>query len=204
MTQRQLRLGLAVLCVGLASVVVTEISVAAFGAVAPLSRETSAAPRVEMPLLPDIDSMVSEILKRPLFSSNRLPYEEIVEAEEEAGEDEPQQLKARLAGVAIRPEGREALFEPEGGKPVVVKEGGQIDGWTVRAIRTDQVLLSNALGDEILRPAYAPPRVRRPPQRVATTNGAVPRTQQANGGAPNGAPTLRTPQTAPGSRQERK
>jgi hypothetical protein len=204
MTQRLLRLGLAVLCTGLVAVVATEISVGAFSVAVPSIPETRTAARVEMPPLPDIDAMVSEILGRPLFSSSRLPYEEVAEAEEDEGEGEPQQLQSRLTGVAIRPEGREALFERDGGKPVAVKEGGQIDGWTVKSIRTDQVLLSNTLGDEVLKPAFAPARVRRPPQRVAATNGAAAQTGQNTEAAANGAPTIRSPKAASGSRQGQK
>jgi hypothetical protein len=204
MTQRLLRLGLAVVCTGLVAVVATEISVGAFSAAIPSAPEVRTSARVEMPPIQDIDSMVSDILERPLFSSSRLPYEEVAEAEEDESEDEPQQLQSRLTGVAIRPEGREALFEREGGKPVAVKEGGQIDGWIVKSIRTDQVLLSNPLGDEILRPTYAPQRVRRPPLRVAATNGAAPQAQPGTDAAANGKPTIRAPQTAPGSRQGRR
>jgi len=204
MTQPLLRLGLAVVCTGLVAVVATEISVGAFSAAIPSAPESRTPARVEMPPIQDIDSMVAEILERPLFSSSRAPYEEVAEAEEDESEDEPQQLQSRLTGVAIRPEGREALFERDGGKPVAVKEGGQIDGWIVKSIRTDQVLLSNPLGDEILKPAFAPPRVRRPPQRVAATNGAAPQAQPATEAAAKGAPTIRAPQTAPGSRQRPK
>ena len=202
MTQRVLRLGLAVVCTGLAAVIAAEISVSAFSPAAPSAPEARTAARVEMPPLPNIDSMVSEILERPLFSSSRLPYEEFVEAETDESEYEPPQLQSRLTGVAIRPEGREALFEREGGKPVAVKEGEQIDGWTVKAIHTDQVLLSNALDEELLRPTHAPRRVRPPAQRIAATNGSAPQAQQNNGAAANGAPTIRTPQAAPDIRQE--
>jgi hypothetical protein len=200
MTQRLLRLGLAVLCTGIAAVVITEISVGAFTAVVPPVQAVGTEARIEMPPVPDIDSMVAEILKRPLFSSSRLPYEEVVGIEEDDGEEKPPQLQSRLTGVAIRPEGREALFEREGGKPVAVREGGQIDGLTVKTIRTDQVTLSNVLGDEIVKPTYAPPRVRRPPQRVAATPAA----SQNNAAAVNGTPATRSPQAAPPGRQERK
>ncbi len=205
MTQHLLRLGLAVLCAGLGAVVVTEISVNAFTPdVSPISTAGAPLP-ADMPPMQDIDSLVAAILERPLFSSSRLPYEEIAEIEDEGdGEEEPQQLQARLTGVAIRPEGREALFEREGSKPVAVKEGGQIDGWTVKAIRNDEVLMSNALGDEVLKPSYRPPRVKRPPQRVAAGNGASPQAQQNNAAAPKGPASGRAPQAASGSRQERK
>lgn len=195
MTQRLLRLGLGVVCAGLGAIVVTEISVKAFTPSVSSVSEVGAPALIEMPSIPDIDSMVVAILERPLFSSSRLPHEEIVEITDvETIDEEPQKFQARLMGVAIRPEGREALFEREGSKPIAVKEGGEIDGWTVKAIRNDQVLLLSRSGEEILKPAYAPPRARRPQQRVATTNASVK-------AQPNG--TQATPAAA-GTRQERK
>jgi hypothetical protein len=196
MTHPMLRWGLAVLCAAFGAVVVTEIAVAAFSPDTRPAPDQKAPVRSELPPIPDIDAMVAAILERPLFTSNRLPFEEsaaVDGGDENAQHQEPQQLQARLMGVAIRPEGREALFEREGSKPIAVKEGAQIDGWTVKKIGIDQVLLGNELGDEVVKPAYAPPRVRRPPQRVAATNGTTQTPNQASG-----------VRSAPGSRQGQK
>jgi hypothetical protein len=101
----------------------------------------------------DIDALVADILDRPLFSPSRQPVdtapEEIAEAPKE-----PPKMPGRLEGVSIRPEAREALFEREGERPIAVKEGQQIGGWTVASIRADQVLLKSELGGEqIVKPA---------------------------------------------------
>ena len=88
MTQRMLRLGLAVICAGLGAVLVSEISVKAFTPSVSSVSEAGTPALSEMPSLPDIDSMVVAILERPLFSASRLPYEETVEIDEvETGEE---------------------------------------------------------------------------------------------------------------------
>jgi hypothetical protein len=178
-----------------AAVIVAEVSVGALGSVASARPEGREAAAPEMPMPSDIDSMVAAILERPLFASSRAPYEEAVIAEEDSDEDESTQtLHARLTGVAILPEGREALFERDGSKPVAVKEGRQIDGWTVKTIHADKVVLSNASGEEVLEPTNAEKTVKRP--RMAA-NGATAQTQK-------GAPTMRAPQAASGGKQGHK
>ena len=52
----------------------------------------------------------------------------------------------------IRPGVREALFARAGQKPIPVKIGGEIDGWTIAAIELDRVVLANAFGSQIVRP----------------------------------------------------
>ena len=193
MTQRMLRSGLAVVCTGLAAVLVAEISIGAMGSAVSAEPDVKVSASLDVPALADIDSMVATILERPLFASSRVPYEEAVAAGEDEEQDAPQQLQVRLTGVAILPEGREALFEREGGKPVAVKEGGQVDGWTVKAIRTDQVVLSNASGEEMLEPLNPAPSAR---PRVAANRAPAAPTQQ------KGAPTIRAPEASPGSKQD--
>ncbi|HEX3487417.1 MAG TPA: hypothetical protein VHT51_20340 [Micropepsaceae bacterium] len=102
---------------------------------------------------PDFDSMVSEILAHPLFSPSRQPPDMKTDDVAEAPK-EPPKMPGRLEGVSIRPEMREALFEQDGGKPIAVKEGQDIGGWTVASIRADQVLLKSELGGEqVVKPA---------------------------------------------------
>src|SRR5262245_4348269 len=147
MTNQLLRIGLAALCVAFSAVIVAEISANAFGSAVSVEVESVEPALPEMPMPSDIDSMVAEILERPLFASARAPYEEASVADDEGDDEEGSQtLQVRLTGVAILPGVREALFEREGSKPVVVKEGGQIDGWTVKAIRADRVVIANATG----------------------------------------------------------
>jgi hypothetical protein len=101
---------------------------------------------------PDIDALIAEILERPLFSPSRQPAEAAPEQISETPTAQPK-MPGRLEGVSIRPEAREALFEREGANPIAVKEGQEIDGWTVASIRPDQVLLKSVAGEQIVRPA---------------------------------------------------
>jgi hypothetical protein len=92
------------------------------------------------------DKMVAEILRRPLFSAERQPpVIKVVKAE-------PPKLQGRLAGVMMQPDFREAEFSRAGGKSVSVTEGQVIDGWTVEKIEADQVLLTSAFGEQIVKP----------------------------------------------------
>src|SRR6185312_9714071 len=92
------------------------------------------------------DSFVVEILKRPLFTDGRQPPSVAVASAE------PPQLQGRLAGVVLQANSREALFARPGGKPVSVKEGDTIDGWTVSKIEEDQVTLTSAFGEQVVKP----------------------------------------------------
>jgi type II secretory pathway component PulC len=93
------------------------------------------------------DALVAEIIKRPLFTDGRAPPRppQVVKAE-------PPHLQGRLAGVMLQSDSREALFTRPGGKPVAVKEGDVIDGWTVGKIQEDQVLLTSAFGEQVVKP----------------------------------------------------
>jgi hypothetical protein len=170
MTPRSLHAALSVVCLVLVTVIAAEISFGAFGPDADEASPTDRSGPAEMPVLRDIDAMVAGILQRPLFSGSRLPLEEVVDIDEE-GVAEPQPFLSRLTGVIIRPDGREALFERDGDRPIGVKEGGAIDGWTVKEIRLDRVVLSTADGDKVLQPTDAPQRPGRP-KRVANATTA--------------------------------
>jgi hypothetical protein len=92
------------------------------------------------------DAMVAEILKRPLFTQGRQPPQiRVVLAE-------PPRLQGRLAGVMLETDSREALFTRPGGKPIAVKEGDVIDGWTVAKIEAEQVRLTSAFGEQVVKP----------------------------------------------------
>jgi hypothetical protein len=91
------------------------------------------------------DRLVAEILKRPLFTQDRKPPEaRIVKAE-------PPQLQGRLAGVMMRSDLRVALFTRPGGRPVSVKEGEVIDGWTASRIETGEVVLTSSFGEKVVK-----------------------------------------------------
>jgi len=92
------------------------------------------------------DTMVAEILKRPLFTAGRQPPQiRVVRAE-------PPKLLSRLAGTMMQADLHEALFSRPGARSVSVTEGEVVDGWTVKDIEPDHVLLTSAFGEQIVRP----------------------------------------------------
>jgi hypothetical protein len=136
--------------------------------VGPAQAKQAAAP------LPDSDALIGEILERPLFSPSRQAVETAPPGEETGKPKEPPKLPRRLAGLSIRPEAREALFERDGEKPVVVKEGQEIDGWVVSSIQPDRVVLKSASGQEIVKPASAAGIPRPQMQAINRKPGAQP------------------------------
>jgi hypothetical protein len=130
---------------------------------------------------PDIDANIAGILDRPLFASSRSAADKTQEEEPQTEEKAPAQIQHRLSGVVIRPSGSEALFQQEGGKPVSVMLGGQIDGFTLASIDSDHVVIKSSSGEQIVqlsggssgkRPA---PRPRKPnPVRPPAAKPAPP------------------------------
>ena len=124
--------------------------------------------------LPDSDALIGEILERPVFSPSRQAVDATPPAEDVEEPKAPPKMPGRLAGLSIRPEAREALFEREGEKPVAVKEGQEIDGWVVSSIQSDHVVLRSASGEQILKPTDAE-NIRRPQvQAINRKPGAAP------------------------------
>lgn len=105
------------------------------------------------PPSPNVDALAAEILERPLFSPSRQPPDNAPMGEAAKTEKEPLKLPGRLEGTAVLPGIREALFEREGDKPLAVKEGQTIDGWTIASIQPDRVILRSDDGEQIVKPA---------------------------------------------------
>jgi type II secretory pathway component PulC len=137
------------------------------------------------------DRMVTEILKRPLFTPGRQPPQpKIVKAE-------PPVLQGRLAGVMLRPDSRIALFTRPGGRPVSIKEGEVIDGWTAAKIEESRVTLTSAFGEQVVKPTNGAADEmtpgRRPVKKVTPTKN-----QPAKPGQ-NAAPAQKSQQLASGT-----
>ena len=60
----------------------------------------------------------------------------------------------RLTGIMIGPFGRSAIFASDGGKPIVVAEGGHIGRWIVRLIKVGEVQVVGPDGARSLRPSF--------------------------------------------------
>jgi hypothetical protein len=140
------RYRLSLLCAGLAAVMVAGFLFVLLG--------SKDAPASSAPLRDSgaqvagdkADRLVAEILKRPLFTQGREPPEaKVVKAE-------PPQLQGRLAGVMMLADQRVALFTRPGGRPVSVKEGQVIDGWTASKIETGRVVLTSSFGEQVVKP----------------------------------------------------
>jgi hypothetical protein len=138
-------------CIVLGAVIVSEWIVAAPGLYADHSRIDAQAPHIERRAAAKADQLVAEILARPLFTQGREP------PQVNAPKPEPPRLEARLAGVSLRPNAKEAMFMRPGGKAVSVKEGQVIDGWMVSDIATDRVILTCSFGEQIVHPTPGAP-----------------------------------------------
>lgn len=99
-----------------------------------------------------VDALVKEVLDRPLFNSDRSPAPE-PPSPEELAKLQPPVLKSHLTGITILPGTRLALFVDGGNKYLSLKEGDDIDGFKLRAIEADHVILASSFGEQIVRPA---------------------------------------------------
>jgi len=127
----------------------------------------------------DLDALIDSIRNRPLFSADR--HAPAPPLEQRQADDQPQVktapvLNGRLAGVTLGPKDQKtAVFARPGEKPAVVKEGDEIDGWTVASIEASRVVLSSAFGEKVVEPTVsvagegAPPEL--PFQRKAALAG---------------------------------
>jgi hypothetical protein len=107
------------------------------------------------------------ILARPVFSPDRRPVAAMASA---TGGRRPEGLP-RLSGVLVGPFGRSAIFAADGGKPLVVNEGGRIGAWTVRTIDVGTVEVSGPGGAHTMHPSFAsspasPPGATTPRQHI--------------------------------------
>jgi hypothetical protein len=95
------------------------------------------------------DDQVALILARPLFNPTRRPAG--LAAIAEAGVGLP-----RLAGIVIDEAGRSAIFAAaDSAKPLVLREGGRLGGWSVRTIEAAAVTLDGPDGTRVLHLGFA-------------------------------------------------
>lgn len=114
---------------------------------------------------------VATILDRPLFERTRRPP--ATAAVPAAAATTP-----RLAGVMLSGGQRSAIFAVEGGKAVVVAQGGRVGGLLVQSIAPDAVTVQGPAGSQVLRLAFQDPGVAPPadagPPPVPALPGGVP------------------------------
>jgi len=96
-------------------------------------------------------ALVDDILARPLFVASRRPAARL------AGPVAPPANLPRLTGILVNGDSRSVIFAaPDGGRPVVAREGTQISGYTVQSIESAQVTLLGPDGPRTLHPAFDP------------------------------------------------
>jgi hypothetical protein len=106
----------------------------------------------------DLNGFVTEILAHPVFTPTRNPPpkpEALANYEPPPVVKEPPELRSRLTGVMVGPnDRREALFDRNGEKPLAVRVGEDVDGWTVSSIDSAQVVLKSEFGERIVVPTF--------------------------------------------------
>jgi general secretion pathway protein N len=104
--------------------------------------------------LPPLETF-AEVTERPLFSSSRRP----IAAETSAAVVQP--LSASLAGIVISPSSS-SIIVMHGDPPTLMrlKEGDDIDGWSIRSIEPSRVVLRRGAEEQQLKlHDTAPPQV---------------------------------------------
>jgi hypothetical protein len=93
---------------------------------------------------------LDKTLARPLFSQDRRPP-----ADTSISVDGPVRSLPRLTGVVVSSAGAVAIFAGlEGGKPIVVKEGGQVGAATVETVAPGRVTMRGPDGAVVLHPVF--------------------------------------------------
>jgi hypothetical protein len=135
----------------------------------PVSSDPAPRPRPSRVSPPE--TLTADALARPLFNPTRRPVSS-------GGPASADFADKRLAGIVVSPQQRLAIFAVTGDKPLVVKEGADIDGWQIETITPFDVSLRGPGGTRTLRPKMdASPMLR--PGEIAGANHATP--------PPNGA-----------------
>jgi general secretion pathway protein N len=145
------------LCLVAASVILAGI------AVWPWLPESAAAPPVPEVLRPAADGVAAASLPpladfavtaaRPLFAPTRRPPAATQDSLFAAGIEG----RYRLQGLFIAGKARRALLvEEAGGRTLQVGEGDTVEGWTVRKIEQDRLILASPAGETTLALRQAP------------------------------------------------
>jgi hypothetical protein len=111
-----------------------------------------------VPSLPADDraARIAALIARPLFSLPQAPRQ-VVPAARVAPPSVVEPGPPRLTGTLVGTFGRRAIFAPaDGGRPLVVPEGGQAGPFRVDRIAPGEVEVTGPAGPATLRPAFTP------------------------------------------------
>ena len=144
-------MGIGGLCLILSVIIASEFNLAISDvAASPSDRAADDAAGAADQAPDDVDTQVASILERPLFAPDRRgpPAPKTADQGAGAANRAAPEITGRLGGITIGPgDDKEAVFERgEGEKPLVVKEGDDVDGWTVSSIEPDKVVLTSTFG----------------------------------------------------------
>ena len=116
----------------------------------PLGVPPASSPAPRLVTLPPLTHYAA-IVERPLFSPSRRPPAVAAGAPSAEG-------RYRLLGV-VASGPRKKAFIADGSRRLDLAEGEAIDGWTVKKIGTDSIVLTSPTGDTVLKlkPAAAEP-----------------------------------------------
>ena len=136
-------------------------------AATPAALPTLAAPHAPA-TRPGTTAELQTILARPLFSPDRRPPPAAATAPVAAGAPPP--ALPRLAGILLDGNQRSVIFAAAAGmRPLVVTEGGEVNGFRVQSIEDGQVTVIGPDGPRILHPTFDPT----PPQAQAAAGPAA-------------------------------
>ena len=147
------------------------------------------------------------IIERPLFSPDRKPYEaEVVEAKPNRPVPVNTPLTKRedysLSAVIITDDKRMALIETKNGKKIHrLREGEELDGWTLTDVQPARVSLKKGSEVKELELAVVPssyqPIQQTPPRQAAGPTSRPPASLNDESAYAAGAAKIGTPQTTP-------
>jgi hypothetical protein len=145
-------------CLVLAAIIVFELSVSISDIAASHGEGQQVASGDGDQPVDDADAMTASILERPIFAPDRRgpPAPKNADSALSSADKSAPEIHGRLEGVTIGPgDERQAVFaRGEGEKPLVVREGDDVDGWTVSSIESGRVLLTSTFGQRTVEPTF--------------------------------------------------
>jgi hypothetical protein len=121
------------------------------GPMGPAPRPVALASARLRPAGNNVAAMLTAILARPLFSPTRRPSGKSDDAGAAAGLGD-----SRLTGIVTVPHRRIAIFAVANGRPLVVGEGDNVQGWRIDSITPEEVSLTGPDGSKTLQPKSDP------------------------------------------------
>ncbi len=130
--------------------------------------DTRVAAVLDTPSLAEYEA----VIERPLFNEDRLPSEdEDADAEDEEAAGSAQIPPMQLAGVVLTGEHQIAMLMREGGRPLRMEVGMDVEGWVLEGLEPRRAILSNGVNSvELELPLYMAPAIRKSSAQRGTEN----------------------------------